>query len=973
MTNKKWFLVLPALTAFAFSLTGSATPVKPAARTYDETRKLVCEGNNADQLCDKIDYDVNREIADSLAAMRPVIHAAAKTYGVDPVTIVGSLLAEHSMNTGASDIAQDALVSLGLAKNGTLDFGFYKKTFTFGYGQLHFERALEAEAIAAAVEKRPLRTNDQVNAALLTPEGAAYYAAALIRQAQDLYLAAGYDLSEDPATLTTLYNIGKINERLDRTKKEGRPPQPNYFGVFVLKNMDRIKEVVGDYNPNADISLAKSKGNAPADSPYEIRYAAKETLRPLKSGMTNVGMSNAAFSTSLELKAGDQFDLKGSIEDPTLGTLHLVQAADGKMGYLPEALIAKKAQQVLVQKKTCAVNGNKKCLEDMDDYLSETDGETFAHMNPVPQKAKPVKKMSPREKILFDAQTRAEDLLNKFSKQVITWSDDEAKDAKSNVQKIFDGIDPMLGDYAKSVEKRVADLNNKKKALESLPKLEEKDMAEILGAIRDFREKAAKTQPNRMGVITSPYVVFEPLMEFYELCAVQHHGDSDQIAQYFDDQILKKNLSFDGTYNPGSEDGDIFENMKTGSTRAAALYFYRRQEREGYAGQASFAPSKKKGREGQIERVVDGENCYGDKKQFLDWIKSVPVKANPSWKELEKPYEQIRGFYLPIANHGDIKRKVDNIPQEIAQIQQNSKQIMASIEKTYPKIRERLTSTLKMLDAKSKKEIAEQHPLVIAAEKLREQITACKLAMVKNTDLLKKIEGIESQMTTDINSLMIHYNQSGRQTMIIDYNSYDTLTNLLYSIYPNGIPQEVKRLIKSTIPVRMGLPDYGSDYVQRWDFLGKMLAGSCGVFEQDPLLQAALENPSLLPAGAEACEVEIADPSSLRNYGSIQNIKIKLLDAKQQFADEKSRYALVEDNLKQYSRYFGGGWGDGQTATVAARFPDYHSLAKELSEKDCVQAIFVSRVQELDLPKTVLLPSGNTNSIRVVWKGTKCN
>jgi hypothetical protein len=970
MRHKKWILVLPI--TFAFALISSAAPVKPAARTYDETRKLVCEGNNRDEYCDRIDNEVNREAADILTSMRPVVHSAAKVYGVDPVTIVGSILAEHSMNTGLKDIGQNALVNLGIAKNGTLDFGFFKKTFTFGFGQLNFERALEAEAIAAAVEKRPLRTNDQVKEALMTPEGAVYYAAALVRQAQDLYLAAGYDLSEDPAVLTTLYNIGKINERLERTKKEGRLPQPNYFGAYVLKNKDRFNEIVGDYNPNADISLAKSKGNAPADSPYEIRYTAKETLRPLKSGMTNVGISNAAFSTSLELKPGDQFDLKGSIEDPTLGTLHLVQAVDGKMGYLPEALIAKKSQQVLVQKKTCAVNGDKKCLEDMEDYLSETDGETFAHMNPVPQKAKPVKKMSPREKIMFDAKNRAEDLLNKFSKQVITWSDDEAKTAKSSVQKIFDGIDPMLGDYAKSVEKRVAELNNKKKALESLPKLEENDMVEILGAIRDFREKSAKLQPSRMGAITSPYVVFEPLMEFYELCAIQHHGDSEQVAQYFDDRMMKKNLSFEGTYNPGREDGDILQNMKSGNATSAALYFYRRQEREGYAGDASFAPSKKKGREGQMERVVDGENCYGDKKQFLDWIKSVPVKANPSWADLEKPYEQVRGFYLPIARQSDIKQKVDNIPQEIAQIQQNSKQIMESIEKTYPKIRERLTSTLKMLDAKSKKESAQRHPLMIAAEALREQITACKLAVVKNPDLLKKIDGIESQLSAEMNSLMINYSQGNKQTMVIDYNSYDTLANLLYSIYPNGIPQEVKKLIKSTVPVRMGLPDYGSEYAQRWDFLGKMLAGSCGVFEQDPLLQAALENPSLLPAGAEACEVEIYDPASLRNYGTVKNIKMKLLDAKQQFQDEKSRYALVEDNLKQYGRYFGN-YTDGQTASTAARFPDYHSLAKELSEKDCVQAIFVSRVQELDLPKTVLLPSGDTNSIRVVWKGTKCN
>lgn len=974
-----------SLVAFTSAVTArddDSTAPKPAgkknpARSYDETYKMVCEGQNADQLCGKVNTEVNRSVADTLTAMRPVIHAAAKTYGVDPATIVGALLAEHSMNTGASDIAQDALVSLGLAKNGTLDFGFYKKTFTYGFGQLHFDRALEAEKIAAQIEQRPLRTSDQVNAALMTPEGAAYYAAALVRQAQDLYLGAGYDLSDDAATLTTLYNIGKINERLERTKREGRPPQPNYFGLFVLKNKDRISQIVGDYNPNADISLAKNKSQAPADSPYITRYRASENLMPLKSGMANIGANSAAFATgNFVLKEGDQFDLVGSIDDASLGTLHLVRNNEGKMGYLPEAVIAKKAKSILVNKSACAIDGSKKCLEDMETYLSEKEGETYAHMQEVSAPKK--KPLSPREEILLKAQKQAEEMLTAFATQAFKKNGSAATDASKRIDNYLNQMAPVLEDYTSVANAKIESLVKKKETLEKMPKLEEGDLVEILGGIRDFRAKAARAQPDGMGILGSPYAVFEPLLEFYEACAVEHHGESAEIKEFFSNDAyassffgqrsygVREALAYGGgdAKSKSSYDGNTFE-----SWLANKLRFIR------YGHKVPLTDSQQKGREGEKVRKNSGQNCYGDKEAFLGWLKSIPVRPNPGWKDLEPSYAKAAEFYNPIMNKNDLDYKIQAVPAEINQVKSNMAKNLETIQKYYPKLRERLLAMKKILEVTDAKEVAERHPAVQLLQSVRDQFRDCRLATMKDKELKDKLDAFDVELGGDITTLIRHYaGGNGANTRVVDYEMQDALAYLFRELFPNDYnsPNSVYNMFNDVVPVNVAMDSDVSNFLSRWAKLGKLLESSCGIFE-DPLIDAYINHPELVPAGAETCTVEVLNKDSLSNRADIQKLQLSLLDIKQKFGDEKERFKFVKDSLSALgwsNRYGNNG---GETAVKAARFPDYHSLAKELSEKDCVKAIFVSRVQELDLPKAVFVPSGNDSSIRVVWKGNKCN
>ena len=64
----------------------------------------------------------------------------------------------------------------------------------------------------------------------------------------ELYAEAQIDISHNPAILTTLYNIGKAEERLARTLSENRTPESNYFGWFILHNWSLFETI---YNSNS--------------------------------------------------------------------------------------------------------------------------------------------------------------------------------------------------------------------------------------------------------------------------------------------------------------------------------------------------------------------------------------------------------------------------------------------------------------------------------------------------------------------------------------------------------------------------------------------------------------------------------------------------------------------------------------------------------------------------------------------------
>jgi hypothetical protein len=181
-----------------------------------------------------------KEMVMALKELSPSIDKAAKDFGVDPRAIAGSILAENSLNVSISDDIQDWLVKMKIAGDGDL----LGKQFSFGWGQLYMDAAMEAEPTMAKVEGRKKRTAEEVAAALLKPEESIRYVAAVIKTIQENYKKEGFDISDKPEILTTLYNLGGSRKRAIQARKLEREPRVNYFGFFVDKNISVLDAIV---------------------------------------------------------------------------------------------------------------------------------------------------------------------------------------------------------------------------------------------------------------------------------------------------------------------------------------------------------------------------------------------------------------------------------------------------------------------------------------------------------------------------------------------------------------------------------------------------------------------------------------------------------------------------------------------------------------------------------------------------------
>ncbi len=182
--------------------------------------------------------------------LRPLIIQIARLYKIDPVTLVAAPLAENTMNVrslkgkveGFFDGSEDQVDDDGVLTNPVMR-AYYDKPLSVGPGQIYVYAAKHVEQLAARIEGRAVRTKGKdIKHALYTPDGALKYAAAIIRDAQDTYAGAGIDISHRPEILATLYNIGKVQDRVRNTISERREVLPNYFGYWVAVNYRYIQQ-----------------------------------------------------------------------------------------------------------------------------------------------------------------------------------------------------------------------------------------------------------------------------------------------------------------------------------------------------------------------------------------------------------------------------------------------------------------------------------------------------------------------------------------------------------------------------------------------------------------------------------------------------------------------------------------------------------------------------------------------------------
>jgi hypothetical protein len=190
------------------------------------------------------------EIVAVLKKLKEPIKTAGQEMGVDPRAIAGCILAENTMNVGVSDQVQDWLVKVGMAKKASIG----GKKFTIGLGQLNFDVARRAEDYGAKIEKRKPLSDAELQEALLDPEQSVKLIAQVLRKIQDTYKAQGFDISKKPEILTTVYNLGKEEQKAKKSKAKNRLPRANFFGFFVDKYIGTIEGAVGK---NTEIAKAK--------------------------------------------------------------------------------------------------------------------------------------------------------------------------------------------------------------------------------------------------------------------------------------------------------------------------------------------------------------------------------------------------------------------------------------------------------------------------------------------------------------------------------------------------------------------------------------------------------------------------------------------------------------------------------------------------------------------------------------------
>jgi len=263
----------------------------------------------------------------------PYIKKVAKKYGIDERAIVGSIIIENGINNSYFDDIQNILVKSGLFDNGEL----LGKEFTFGFGQIKMSAALPVEQMAAKIDKRKVRTVDEISKALLKPEESIRYMAAIIRKAQDDYMKQGFDISNRPGLLATLYNIGKSEQRVKRSVQEGKAPSINYYGFFVLNNMKQIDDLLGNKkipNNNETSSLKKTRE-------YSSKIAIYQSPSRCQVGNDDEDIEYQKLRTKKnfpkigEVSLGDNFYHLSRSIDCDFESWNLIGSGDGKkMGWV---------------------------------------------------------------------------------------------------------------------------------------------------------------------------------------------------------------------------------------------------------------------------------------------------------------------------------------------------------------------------------------------------------------------------------------------------------------------------------------------------------------------------------------------------------------------------------------------------------------------------------------------------------------
>lgn len=253
-------------------------------------------------------YEKIRDLIAADKKLQSKIKSAARQYRIDPIHIVGALVGEHTYNVDALDRLQTYYVKaisyfksdvqfehgnesvskfvqrpeFGKCENardsydlwacreqvwnskfrgknvggkswpndrfGRVFFQPFYAGQTFGLGQINPLTALRVtDLVAKTSGKRKLKASkaNEVYKTIMEPDTTLQYMAAVIRTSIDAYSSiAGMDISNNPGITATLYNLGDVRKRAQKTKSRGTMPRENYYGWLINDKRAELEAIL---------------------------------------------------------------------------------------------------------------------------------------------------------------------------------------------------------------------------------------------------------------------------------------------------------------------------------------------------------------------------------------------------------------------------------------------------------------------------------------------------------------------------------------------------------------------------------------------------------------------------------------------------------------------------------------------------------------------------------------------------------
>lgn len=200
---------------------------------------------------------------------RTEILEQASQYNISPISILGIIVAEASMHSKSAnyfeeyfvknaflgkdieylenlaDATENRIASKKIRGESEQEFEFRLRTgliWTIGICQMSILKAREIEISLSLSENREKRNIKEIIHALLAPNESIKYCAFELGNIRDAYMRqANIDISYKPEILATVYNLGNIENLLEKYKNsEGIKPVPNEFGDYIITHEELL-------------------------------------------------------------------------------------------------------------------------------------------------------------------------------------------------------------------------------------------------------------------------------------------------------------------------------------------------------------------------------------------------------------------------------------------------------------------------------------------------------------------------------------------------------------------------------------------------------------------------------------------------------------------------------------------------------------------------------------------------------------